>query len=82
MLNRRGDVEVMATGARRNTEVFGCVDPVSPICVVGGWFQDVRLALQRYETPAERRRRSEFKRLCCTERIQKKLIVQIFTVTW
>lgn len=28
------DVEIMATGARRETEMFGRVDPVSPISVI------------------------------------------------
>lgn len=51
-----GYVEIVATGAGSEIEVFGCVDPVSPIRVIGGWFQYVGFAFKRYETPAQRGR--------------------------
>lgn len=48
----------MATGARSETEVLSCVDPVSPIRVIGRRLQHVRFAFERYETPAEREEQS------------------------
>lgn len=45
---------IMAAGARREIEVFSCVDPVIPIRVISRWFQYVGFAFERYETPAER----------------------------
>lgn len=44
----------MAAGARREIEVFSCVDPVSPIRVISRWFQYVGFAFERYEAPAGR----------------------------
>lgn len=39
MFSGIGYVEIMATGARCEIEVFSCVDPVSPIRVISRWFQ-------------------------------------------
>lgn len=44
----------MAAGARREIEMFSCVDPVSPIRVIRRWFQYVGFAFKRYEASAER----------------------------
>lgn len=49
-----GYVEIMATGARSDTEVISCVDPVSPVRVNGRWFQYVGFVFKRYEASAEK----------------------------
>lgn len=56
MFSGIGYVEIMATGARSKIEVFGSVDPVSPIRVIRRWFQYIGFAFKRYKTPAERGR--------------------------
>ena len=53
MFNRSGYVEIVATGARSEIEVFSCVDPVSPIGVISRWFQYEGFAFKSYETPEE-----------------------------
>lgn len=52
-------VEIVATGARGNIEVFGCVDPVSPIVVIIGRFQYIGFVFKRYESPGEIERERE-----------------------
>lgn len=53
MFDGMGYVEIMATRARSQIEVFSGVDPVSPIGVICRWLQHVRSAFKRDETPAE-----------------------------
>lgn len=60
MFNGVGYVEIMATGARSEIEVFSCVDPVSPIGVISRWFQYIGFAFKSYETPAEKGKVRQF----------------------